>query len=117
MPIQNFKEIIAWQKAHILVLEVYKVTKNFPKSEDFNLTSQMRRCSTSIPSNIAEGFKRKTKKDKYHFSCMAEGSLEELKYQILLAKDLGYLEAETYDIISIITDEVGRLLTKWKNYT
>lgn len=117
MPIQNFKEIIAWQKAHVLVLEIYKITKKFPKSEDFNLTSQMRRCTTSIPSNIAEGFKRKTKKDKYHFSFMAEGSLEELKYQVLLSRDLGYLDTDGYNSISAITDDVGRLLTKWKNYS
>lgn len=78
--IQSFKQIKVWQKSHQLVLIMYKLTANYPKNEEFGLVSQLRRCAVSIPSNIAEGFKRKGAKDSDHFYNISEGSLEELKY-------------------------------------
>lgn len=112
--IKTFKEIIVWQKAHQLTLEVYGVTKEFPKFEEFALANQMRRCAVSIPSNIAEGFNRKSLKDSLHFYTIAEGSLEELKYQILLAKDLNYINEDCYNKLMNLAEEVGKLLNGWK---
>ncbi len=97
-------------KAHGLVLEMYKITKNFPVDEKFRLTSQILRSSSSIPTNIVEGFKRKTTRDKSHFINLSESSLEETKYHIILARDLGYLDADDFDRLNILRDEVGRML-------
>ena len=115
MTIKSFREIIAWQKAHELVLEVYKVTSDFPRLEEFNLTSQLRRCIVSIPSNITEGFARKSLKDSKRFYIIAEASLEEAKYQILLARDLSYVTLDKYSDLILKADEVGKLLSRWKN--
>lgn len=112
--IQTFSELVVWQKAHELTLQVYKLSEAYPKTEIFGLTSQSRRCAVSIPSNIAEGFKRKTRADSIHFYNIAEGSLEELKYQLLLAKDLDYLTEEDYAKMYVIAEDVGRLLNGWK---
>jgi four helix bundle protein len=79
------------EKSHELVLEVYKLTEKYPKQEIFGLTSQSRRCGASIPSNIAEGFRRRTVNDSLHFYNISQGSLEELRYQMILARDLGYI--------------------------
>ncbi|MDO8444098.1 MAG: four helix bundle protein [bacterium] len=111
--IQNFTEIIAWQKAHELVLEIYQATHNFPKIEDYCLTSQIRRAVISIPSNIAEGFKRKSARDSVHFYNIADGSLEEVKYQLILAKDLKYISLEEFSKLYNLCEEVGRLLNGW----
>lgn len=89
--IKSFTDLIVWQKAHHLALETYKVTKSFPDSERFGLISQMRRAAVSVPANIAEGFRRTGQKNKLQFYNMAQGSLEEVHYFIILAKDLGYL--------------------------
>ncbi len=113
MTIKTFKEIVAWQKSHELVLLVYKLTTEYPKHELFGLTSQSRRCAVSIPSNIAEGFKRKTKNDSVHFYNISESSLEELKYQLLLAKDLKYMSEAEYQKALILSEEVGRLINGW----
>lgn len=115
MSIQSFNEIIAWQKAHALTLSIYQATTLFPKNEEFNLISQIRRCAVSIPSNIAEGFARKSLKDSKRFYIIAEGSLEELKYQILLSKDLNYITVPHYETLLTCMEEVGRLLSRWKN--
>lgn len=113
--IKTFKEIKAWQKAHELVLAVYKATNSFPKSELFGLTSQIRRAAVSVPSNIVEGFKRNSKNDSVRFYIIAEGSLEELKYQILLADSLGYIaEKKFYEELEVLMDEVGKLIYGWK---
>ena len=111
--IKTFHEILAWQKGHNIALEIYTVTSKFSESEKFGLVSQMRRCAVSIPSNIAEGFKRKTMKDSVHFYNISEGSLEELKYQLLLSKDLGYINGVIYKNLTTLTDEVGRILCGW----
>jgi len=89
-PAKSFEELIVWQKAHQLVLSIYKFTDNFPKSEIYGLTLQLRRAAVSIPANIAEGFKKKTKPDKARFMNIAQGSLEECQYYLILTKDLGY---------------------------
>lgn len=115
MGIQSFKEIIAWKKAHELTLWVYKITNDFPKHEIFNLISQIRRCAVSVPSNIAEGFARKSLNDSKRFYLIAEGSLEELKYQLLLSKDLGYISEAKYNELDDLTQEVSKLLSSWKN--
>jgi four helix bundle protein len=91
-PAKIFKDLIVWQKAHQFVLEVYNYTNNFPKSEMYGLTSQFRRAAVSIAANIAEGFKKRGKKDKARFLNISQGSLEECRYYIILSKDLGYGE-------------------------
>lgn len=111
--IKTFRDAIVWQKAHKLALETYLVVSKFPKHEEFGLSSQMRRCAVSIPSNIVEGFQRATLKDTKHFLNISTGSLEELKYQILLSRDLGYMTEESYKNLCSLADEVGRLLYAW----
>lgn len=114
MGVYTFRDIIAWQKAHELTLSVYKITEKFPKSELFGLISQMRRCGVSIPSNLAEGFKRGRKRDSLNFYTIAEGSLEELKYQLLLSRDLKYLTEQDFETVYKLSEEVGKLIYGWK---
>lgn len=103
-------KLIAWQKSHELVLKVYEITKDFPQDELFALTSQIRRASVSVPSNIVEGKARGSDREYKRFLLMARGSLEEVKYQILLARDLNYINEGTYDEVLKLAKEVGRLL-------
>ena len=107
---QDTSKLIVWQKSHELVLKLYEVTKDFPKDEQFGLTSQIRRAAVSIPSNIVEGKARGSNKDFKRFLLIARGSLEELKYQILLSNDLNYINEDTYKDLLNTTKEVGRLL-------
>ncbi|MGH9900825.1 MAG: four helix bundle protein [Pyrinomonadaceae bacterium] len=109
-PAGTFQELIVWQKAHQLVLSVYKFTDSFPQKELYGLTSQFRRAAVSIPANIAEGFKKKSKTDKARFMNIAQGSLEECRYYTILAKDLGYGDSQT--LMSQV-EEVSRLLEKY----
>jgi four helix bundle protein len=109
-PIKSFTELNVWKKGHVLVLTLYKVSKNFPKNELFGLTSQMQRASVSITSNIAEGFSRRTKKDKAHFYTMAAGSNTELQNQLLIARDLGYIHSEEFSKLAVLSVEVGKML-------
>lgn len=111
--IKSFTDIKAWQKAHELVLKVYSLTRNFPKCEEFCLTNQIRRAAISIASNIAEGFKRRSAKDSGHFYNIADGSLEEVKYQLILSRDLGYINEEKFTEAFALAEEVGRLLCGW----
>jgi four helix bundle protein len=90
---KTFKDLIVWQKAHQFVLGVYHYTDSFPKSEIYGLSSQFRRAAISIAANIAEGFKKRGKADKARFMNIAQGSLEECRYYIILSKDLGYGDA------------------------
>ena len=106
-PAKTFKELIVWQKAHKFVLETYKYTKNFPKYELYGLSSQFRRASVSIAANIAEGFKKRGKKDTIRFLNISHGSLEECRYYILLANDLGYGDSNH---LNMIIQEVSKLL-------
>lgn len=113
MPIKNFKDIYVWQKAHELTLLVYELTKKNPKEELFGLVSQIRRSAVSVPSNIVEGFKRNGEKDDKHFCNVAQASLEELKYQMFLSKDLKYLLETEYKKFESLSIEVSKLLHLW----
>ncbi|AFW95306.1 four helix bundle protein [Dolichospermum sp. UHCC 0684] len=109
-PARTFEDLIVWQKAHQFVLEVYQITGNFPKSEIYGLASQFRRASISIPANIAEGFKKKGDLDKVRFMNIAQASLEECRYYLILTKDLGY--ANTSESM-LKLQEVSRLLDSY----
>ena len=104
---RTFQEVEVWQKSHNLVLKIYKITRDFPRYELFGLTSQIRRSAVSIAANIVEGFKRKGSADKVRFYNIAQASLEETRYYLMLANDLGY--ANTEDLMQDI-DEVARML-------
>jgi len=106
-PAKTFQDLIVWQKAHQFVLSVYRFTESFPKNEIYGLTAQLRRAAISIPANIAEGFKKKTKGDKARFMNIAQGSLEESRYYLILAKDLGY--GDTLELTSQL-EEVSKML-------
>jgi len=104
----DFRQMIVWQKAHDLTLRIYEVTKVFPDNERFGLVSQLRRAAYSVPMNIAEGFGMRKSKDKARFYNIAQGSLEETKYGIILADDLGYFNNAQQ--LGETAEEVGRLL-------
>ena len=104
---KRFLDLIVWQKAHQLVLEVYKNSKYFPKEELYGFTSQLKRAAVSVPANIAEGFKKRGKRDKVRFMNIAQGSLEECRYYFILAKDLGYFD--TKESMALL-EEVSKLL-------
>ena len=110
MTVKTFRDLKVWQKAHELVLEIYKTTKTFPMEEKYVLVSQIRRSAASIPTNIVEGFSRKTNKDYAHFINIANGSLEETKYHILLARDLGYIKENDFNVLKGGCDEIGKML-------
>ena len=107
---KSFKVLVVWQKAHEFVIKTYKITNLFPSEERFGLTSQMRRAAISIPANLAEGFVKRGIKDKSNFYNIAQGSLSELQYYLILSKDLGYIK-EDEELLSD-TDSIGRLLNK-----
>src|SRR6516225_5791207 len=89
-PARTFQDLLVWQKAHRFVLEVYALTATLPQQETYGLSLQMRRAAVSIPANIAEGFRRRSQADKVRFLNIAEGSVEECRYFLILVKDLGY---------------------------
>lgn len=107
--IKKFTDLKAWQEAHNLVLRIYEVTKNFPRAEDYGLTAQMRRSAVSITSNIAEGFSRDSYADKSHFYVMAHGSLTELENQLILARDLEYIDEGIFESLSVQATLVYRI--------
>ncbi len=104
----SFEDLIVWQKAHQFVLKTYELTKSFPKSEIYGLTNQFRRASVSISANIAEGYKKKSPKDKLRFLNIAQGSLEECRYYLILTKDLNYKDDISKEMDLLI--EVSKLL-------
>ena len=106
-PARTFQDLVVWQKAHRFVLEVYRLTERFPKTETYGVTSQLRRAAVSIPANIAEGFKKRGRPDKARFMNTAQGSLEEVRYYLILAQDLGYADTES---LQASLDEIGRML-------
>ncbi len=108
--ISSFTDLVAWQEGHKLVLNIYKITKNFPKEELYSLVDQMRRSATSITSNIAEGFGRYTYREKIRFYYLSRGSLIELKNQILIAKDVGYLTKDDFVLLSEQANKTHALL-------
>src|SRR3990167_5993444 len=107
---RSFKDLIVWQKAHLLVISVYKITKEFPREEIFGLTNQIRRASVSVTSNISEGFNRSFKKEKLQFYYIALGSLAETSNQLLVARDVGYLKTDVFDRIESQIVIVQKLL-------
>ena len=109
--IESFTDLEAWKQAHKLALRIYKETDSFPAKENFGLTSQVRRAALSVTSNIAEGFSRNTKADKLHFNLIAKGSVTELQSQLLLARDIGYLENKNFKILAEQSVTVHKLLT------
>src|SRR5687768_17681883 len=106
-PARTFEDLVVWQKAHAFVLGVYRVTGTFPREETYGLTAQLRRAAVSVPANIAEGFKKRGRPDKARDMNIAEGSLEEARYYLRLARDLGYESDGTLGHEAL---EVGRLL-------
>jgi len=111
--IKSFRDLLVWQKGHELVIGIYKITKNFPDEERYNLVSQMRRAAVSIISNLVEGFRRRGVKDSLNFYNRADSSLEELKYQVLLSRDLIYISKEDFTNLNNKCEEVSRMLYSW----
>jgi len=109
-PAKSFRDLIVWRKAHDLALAVYRFTGSFPRQETYGLSSQMRRAAVSIPANIAEGFRKRGRADKARFMNTAEASLEESRYYLILAQDLGY--GETGKLMTAL-EEVSRLLNAY----
>jgi four helix bundle protein len=109
-PARTFKDLLVWQKAHQFVLESYSYSKHFPKEELYGLTSQYRRASVSIAANIAEGFKKRGAKDKARFMNIAQGSLEECRYYLILAQDLGYGSTQN---LNDLLEEVSKMLSSY----
>ncbi|NIQ37450.1 MAG: four helix bundle protein [Proteobacteria bacterium] len=107
---RTFQDLIVWQKAHQLVLSVYRLSESFPKREIYRLTSQLRRAAISIPGNIAEGFRKKSKSEKHRFLNIAQGSVEESRYYLILAKDLGHID--TNELMPQL-EEVSKLLNAY----
>src|SRR5689334_19992848 len=104
---RSFRDLMVWRKAHEFVLAVYRLTDSFPDREKFGLSHQMRRAAVSIPANIAEGFGKRSRAEKARFLNIAEGSLEECRYYLILTQDLGY--GETASLMNTL-QEVSRLL-------
>jgi four helix bundle protein len=111
-PSKSFRDLVVWQKAHAFALGLYRATDGFPTHERYGLSSQLRRAAASVPSNIVEGYRRRTTPDKLRFYNTAQGSADECLYQLILAHDLGY--ADTRQLQSDI-EEVSRLLQGYIN--
>jgi len=111
-PAKTFQDLIVWQKAHQFVLNVYKFTMSFPKEEIYCLTSQLRRSAVSVPANIAEGFKKRGVADKKRYFNIAQGSLEESRYYLILARDLNY--GDPQELFTLL-QEVSKLLEAYIN--
>jgi four helix bundle protein len=109
-PAKSFEDLIMWQKSHQFVLQVYKLSNSFPKTETFGITSQLRRAAVSIPANIAEGFKKAGRQDKARFMNIAQGSLEECRYYLILIQDLNY--GDTTQLKTAL-EEISRILDSY----
>ena len=107
---RTFRDLIVWQKAHEYTLATYAFTATFPKTETYSLSSQMRRAAVSIPANIAEGFRKRGKADKARYLNIAEGSIEECRYYLILAQELGY--GSTDGLVTLL-EEVSRLINAY----
>ncbi len=109
----SFESIIAWQKAHAFVLQVYSITRHFPEEEKYGLTSQFRRAAISIEANIAEGYKKLGKSDKLRFFNISQGSLEECRDYHLLARDLNYLHQDEFELLHYSIEETSKFLNSY----
>lgn len=110
MGISSFTQLDVWKRAHQAVLTVYSMTRTFPRDERFGLVQQMRKAATSIPANIAEGFGRRQARDKAHFYVISKGSLEELRYYLILARDLELMKESTQ--LGVLLDDAARMLNR-----
>lgn len=110
MPSRDFEDVEIWKKAHEWVIQVYRYTERFPKHEIFGLRSQLRRAAVSVPANFCEGFKKRGQADKIRFYNIAQGSLEESRYYLILSRDLGY--GDTAELRSA-NQEIARMLNKY----
>jgi four helix bundle protein len=108
--IRSFRDLIVWQKSVDMVVSVYKTTKQFPASEQFGITSQVRRAAVSVPANIAEGYGRNTKKEYANFLRIAHGSLSELEALLTISQKLSYCDEQEYSTLEKRTSEVARML-------
>ena len=106
----SFRKLLVWQKAYELALEVYKITKKFPKVEIYGLSLQIRRASASVPANVAEGYERQHRKEYLQHLFIAKGSLGEVETYLSMAKDLDYISTPDYEVIEKLRVETGRLL-------
>ena len=111
LAVKDFRKLLVWEKAHQLTLAIYRVTTGFPSQETYGLTSQMRRATSSIPSNIAEGCGRDGDAELSRFCTIARGSASELEYQILLSRDLKLMQADDYERLTQQVVEIKRMLT------
>jgi four helix bundle protein len=115
---KTFEDVEVWKRAHAFVLEIYRLTENFPKHELFSLTSQLRRAAVSVPANFAEGFKKMSLADKLRFYNIAQGSLEECRYYLILTRDLNYGDVKNLqieaEIISKMLDAYMRAIRNAK---
>lgn len=109
-PAKTFQDLVVWQKAHQFVLSAYRLSEDFPRKEVYGLTSQLRRAAVSIPANIAEGFRKRGRADKARFMNIAQGSLEECRYYLILARDLGYADSS---VALTQVAEVSKLLESY----
>jgi four helix bundle protein len=107
---RSYRDLVAWQKAMKFVTQIYEVTQQFPPEERYGLTNQLRRASVSVPSNIAEGQARFSQKEFHHFLSQARGSLVEIETQLLIAKNLKYVQPAKADALLAVADELGRIL-------
>lgn len=109
----TFKEIVAWKKSYELTLLIYRLSSDFPPNEEFGLKSQIRRAAVSIISNIAEGFRKNSLKEALHFYNCSQSSIEEVKCQSMLARDLNYLIQKDYDELDSLSEECSKVLSGW----
>ena len=107
---RNFQELLIWQKSHQLTLKIYTISRSFPKEEVYGLISQMRRSSSSIPTNIAEGCGRNSNPEMQRFLVYSAGSSSELEYQLILSRDLEYIPVDTYKELSASVIEIRKMI-------
>jgi four helix bundle protein len=110
--VKSFEDLTVWREAHNLTLEVYRLTTKFPGAEKYGITSQLRRCSSSVPANIAEGFGRATTRELLRCLQIARGELEETRDFILLSRDLGYVTPNDYEVVGRHCNSIGRLIMR-----
>ena len=111
----KFENVIAWQKAHLFVLAVYRITKDFPSEEIYGLTSQFRRAAVSIEANIAEGYKKLSKADKLRFMNISQGSIEECRDYIILTRDLLYVDEQQFSELHQLLEDASKMLYLYCN--
>ncbi len=111
----RFEEVIAWQRAHMFVLAVYRITKGFPSEEVYGLTSQFRRAAVSVEANIAEGYKKLSKADKLRFMNISQGSIEECRDYLLLSRDLQYIDEQQFSELFVLMEDASKMLYLYCN--